>query len=92
MTPKANLEKRVDVISDSDEQVEAVNEAKAYRGYVFRNDFETMNDFKLENNSGNPINPESRIIPDSQINLDSRINSPVRINSPIRPTFNIPLT
>ena len=32
----------VDGISDSDKQVDAESEAKAYRDYVFRNDFETV--------------------------------------------------
>ena len=81
-----NHKERVGVIRDSNKQVDAKSEAKSYRDYVFRNEFETMNVFDQGNNSGSRINPESRIIPDSRINLDSRINSP------IQPNFNIPLT
>ena len=52
-------------------KVHAESEAKAYRDYVFRNEFETMTVFEQENNLGSQINPESRIIPDNRINLDS---------------------
>ena len=57
-----------------------MSEAKAYREYIFRNEFETMNVFEQENNSGGRINP------------DSRINYPIWISSLIRPNLNIPLT
>ena len=47
-----NSKEQVDGIRYSYEQVDALSEAKAYRDYVFRNDFETMNVFEQENNSG----------------------------------------
>ena len=55
----------VDAISNYEEQFDAVSEAKVYRDYIFKNEFETMNVFERENNSGTRINP------DSPINLDS---------------------
>ena len=36
----------VDGISDSDKRFDAESKEKAYRGYVFRNDFETMNKYQ----------------------------------------------
>ena len=83
----SNSKKWVDSISNSDERVDAKSEEKAYRDYVFRNEFETMKFFESENNSGTQQNQKI-----SRINLDSRINSPIRINSLKRPTDNIPLT
>ena len=47
---KIKLEEQVDGISDSDKQVDAKSEEKAYRDYVFRNEYETMNVFDQENN------------------------------------------
>ena len=49
----------VDCISDSDERVDTESEEKAYREYVFRNEFETMNVFEQENNLGRRINQYS---------------------------------
>ena len=54
-----NYKERVGVIRDSNKQVDAKSEAKSYRDYVFRNEFETMNVFEHENNSGSRINLES---------------------------------
>ena len=38
----SDSKERVDGISDSDEWVDAEREEKAYRDYIFRNEFETM--------------------------------------------------
>ena len=40
-----NSKERVDGISNSNKQVDAKSEAKSYREYVFRTDFETKNVF-----------------------------------------------
>ena len=35
---------------NSEEQVDAVSEAKVYRNYIFKNEYETINVFERENN------------------------------------------
>ena len=55
----SNSKEGVDGISNSEDGVDAESEEKAYREYIFRNDFETMNVFEQDNNSGSRINQES---------------------------------
>ena len=42
---KRKPEEPVDAIRDSEEQVDTLSKAKAYRGYIFKHEFETMNFF-----------------------------------------------